>query len=92
MPATATSIVINLPNIGRRSHVEKEDGEIVRVVGDSMAYVKTLSGDAFAFSAEDIQGYHGEPLHLLGLRSGAHVQITRNSFSPEVSLILNPTV
>lgn len=92
MPATATSLVINLPNLGRRSQAEKEVGEIVRVVGDSMAYVKTLSGDAFAFSAEDIQGYHGEPLHVLGLRPGAHVEITRTSFSPAISLILNPSV
>jgi hypothetical protein len=90
MPANATSIVITLPYIGRRSNVEKEEGEIVRVVGDSMAYVKTISGDAFAFSAEDIQGYRGEPLHRLGLHSGAHVQITRNDFSSEISLSLNP--
>jgi hypothetical protein len=89
---SAASLVINLPNLGRRSEAGHEAGEIVRVVGDSMAYVRTVSGDAFAFSAEDIQGYHGEPLHLLGLRPGARVEITRSSFSPAVSLILNPLV
>jgi hypothetical protein len=92
MPAPATSLVINLPNLGHRSQAEKEMGKIVRVVGDSMAYVKTLSGDAFAFSAEDIQGYHGEPLRDLGVLPGAQVELTRTSFSPAVALILNPSV
>lgn len=59
-----------------------ELGEIVRVVGNSTAYVSVPSGRSFAFSAEDIEGYLGQRFEQLGLTEGAPVRVR---LDPEIT-------
>ena len=54
---------------------KEETGEIVRVVGNSVAYVRLLSGPSLAFAAEDIDGYRGQAFDTLGLRVGTLVRV-----------------
>ena len=85
MPTTDTTIRIEVPNSTGIEH--EENGQIVRVVGNSIVYVNLPSGNAFAFSAEDIQQYAGQTLSSLGVREGATVQVMPNA--DHLSVLLN---
>jgi hypothetical protein len=85
MPDTETAILIQVPTSTGIAH--EENGQIVRVVGNSIAYVNLPSGNAFAFSAEDIQQYAGETLSSLGVRKGATVHVMPNA--DHLSVLLN---
>jgi len=84
MPATLEKpIVIYVPGIADAR------GRIVRVVGNSVAYVSLESGDSLAFSAEDIDHYAGESFRNLGLFEGAPVSVTADPNTPsEISIQL----
>ena len=70
----------------------EEKGEIVRVVGNSIAYVNLPSGSSFAFSAEDIEKYAGQSLSSLGVREGVSVYVKPNAEHITVRLNQNSSV
>jgi len=79
MPATKKFIRIYVPS--KTGVSREENGKIVRVVGNSMAYVNLPSGRSFAFSSDDIEEYSGQTLSSLGVREGAPVHVTPDAHS-----------
>jgi hypothetical protein len=80
------TIVIRVPS---EMGVSGARGQIVRVVGNSVAYVRLESGQSLAFSAEDIKRYSGQSFRRLGLEEGTPVCVTSDpTVDADVSLRL----
>lgn len=90
MPPMAQTI--EKPIVIRVPGVSNARGRVVRVVGNSVAYVSLESGDSLAFSAEDIEHYGGQTFRHLGVYEGAPVWVTNNPVVESgVSVNLNRT-
>jgi hypothetical protein len=86
MSDTEKVITIHVPVARGVEH--EEQGKIVRVVGNSIAYVNLPSGHSFAFSADDIERYSGQTLNSIGVREGAAVRVMPDPSDAHISVRL----